>query len=129
MRSIRKFAYAAVLGLSLFSLQPTLVSAEEARGAFTLSHDVTCQNHVLRAGSYTFSVTSVVRPAILVLHGVNRTGGDAMLLANDVETSTTEQPGSLTLVSRGGQSFISAMELPGSDITLHFAVPRERKLK
>ena len=33
MRSIRKFAYAAVLGLSMFTLQPTLAAAEDVHGS------------------------------------------------------------------------------------------------
>jgi hypothetical protein len=40
MRSIRKFAYAAVLTLSIFAAQPTPAAAEDARGTFTLSHEV-----------------------------------------------------------------------------------------
>ena len=59
MKTIRKFAYAAVLGLSLFAIQPTLANAEEAHGNFTLSHEVRCQKIVLRPGDYTFSVRTV----------------------------------------------------------------------
>jgi hypothetical protein len=47
MRLICKFAYAAVLGMSMFSLQPTLAAAEDARGSFTLTHEVHWQKCVL----------------------------------------------------------------------------------
>jgi hypothetical protein len=50
MRSIRKLVYAAALGLSLVAVQPTLAAAEEARGSFTLSHEVRCEKIVLRPG-------------------------------------------------------------------------------
>jgi hypothetical protein len=38
MRSICRFAYAAALGLSMFTIQPTLVAAEDAHGSFTRAH-------------------------------------------------------------------------------------------
>ena len=95
MRTIRKFAYAAVLILTMFSLQPTLAAAEDARGVFTLSHEVHWQKCVLRPGDYAFSI----------------------------KTSK------LVLVSRKGQSFVSAMQLPAYEMTLNFAVPPEKSSK
>ena len=80
MRSIRKFAYAAVLGLSIFTIQPTLAAAEDAHGVFTLSHEVHWQNSVLRPGDYTFSLKTSGSPALLLLRGLNGTGTDATLL-------------------------------------------------
>jgi hypothetical protein len=129
MRSIRKFAYAAVLSFSVFSVQPTLATAEDARGVFTLTHEVHCQNRVLRPGDYSFSVKSVGSSQFLVLRGVNGTGTDAMLMANDVETPKLDEVSRLVLVSRDGQSFVSAMELPEFDMDLHFAVPPEKASK
>jgi hypothetical protein len=126
MRSIRKFAYAAVLGLSMFTLQPTLASAEEAHGSFTLTHEVHWQKCVLSPGEYMFSIKTDGPSELLTLRGINGTGTSAMMLVNDVESSKPEEVSSmLTLVSRNGQSFVSTMTLPEYDITLHFAVPRE----
>jgi len=129
MRSIRKFAYAAVLGLSIFTIQPTLAAAEDAQGAFTLSHEVHWQNSVLRPGDYTFSLKTTGSPTLLMLRGLNGTGSDATLLVPDVETPASSGASKLVLVSRDGQSFVSSMELPRCDMSLHFAVPSQSASK
>jgi hypothetical protein len=126
MRSIRKFAYAAVLGLSIFTLLPTLAAAEEAHGSFTLSHEVHWQKCVLGPGEYMFSIKTDGPSELLTLRGINGTGTNAIMLVTDVESAKPEETSSmLTLVSRNGQSFVSTMALPEYDMTLHFAVPRE----
>jgi hypothetical protein len=117
----RKFAYAAVLTLSAFALLPSLASAEDARGSFTLTHDVHCQKVLLHPGDYTFSVKSVGSSEFLTLRGTNG-GTGAMLLVNNVE-SEAEGEGKLVLVSRDGESYVSSMALPELDMTLRFAVP------
>ena len=128
MRSIRKFAYAAVLGWSMFTLQPTLAAAEDAHGSFTLTHEVHWQKSVLGPGDYTFSLTTEGPFEFLMLRGINGTGTSAMMLVNDVESPKPEEVSStLTLVSRNGQSFVSTMALPEYDMTLHFTIPRERE--
>ena len=126
MRSICKFAHAAVLGLSMFTLQPTLAAAEDAHGSFTLTHEVHWQKCVLGPGEYTFSIKSEGPSEFLMLRGVNGTGTNAMMLVNDVESPKPDEVRSmLTLVSRNGESFVSTMALPEYDMTLHFTVPRE----
>jgi hypothetical protein len=122
MRSIRKFAYAAALALSLLTIQPTLAAAEEARGTFTLSHEVRCQNVVLRPGDYTFTVDTKGSFEFVTLRGSNG-GTSAMLMVDTVETSKPDEVSRLVLVSRDGRSFISTMELPNYDMSLRFAVP------
>ena len=128
MKSIRTFAYAAALILSVFAVQPTLAAAEDARGSFTLSHDVRFQKVVLHPGAYTFSLRSMGPSEFLILRGTNG-GSDAMLLVNDVGSSTPNEASRLVLVSRQGQSFASTMALPEYDMTLHFAVPAEAPSK
>jgi hypothetical protein len=126
MRSICKFAYAAVLGMSMFTLQPTLAAAEDAHGSFTLTHEVHWQKCVLSPGDYTFSIKSEGPSEFLMLRGINGTGTNAMMLVNDVESPKPDEVSAmLTLVSRNGQSFVSTMALPEYDMTLHFTVPRE----
>ena len=128
MRSIRTFAYAAVLGLSMFTLQPTLAAAEDAHGSFTLTHEVHWQKCVLGPGEYTFSIKSEGPSDLLMLRGVNGTGTSAMMLVNDVESPKPHEVSSmLTLVSRNGETFVSTMALPEYDMTLHFTVPREHE--
>ena len=125
MRSFRQFAYAAVLGSSMFAVQPTLAAAEDARGSFTLSHEVHWQKVVLRPGNYIFTVKSFRRSDFLMIRRTDGTGSEAMLMAYDVETPKLNEGSRLVLVSRGGQSFVSALDLPNYDITLRFAVPAE----
>ena len=128
MRPIRKFAYAAVLSLSFFTLQPSLAAAEEARGSFTLTHEVHWQKCVLGPGDYSFSIKTQGASEFLMVRGVDGTGTNAMMMmVNDVESPKPDEVSSmLTLVSRNGESFISTMALPDYDMTLHFTVPRER---
>lgn len=126
MRLICKFAYAAVLGISMFTLQPTLAAAEDAHGSFTLTHEVHWQQCVLSPGDYSFSIKSEGPSELLMLRGTNGTGTNAMMLVNDVESPKPDEVSAmLTLVSRNGQSFVSTMALPEYDMTLHFTVPRE----
>lgn len=129
MKSIRKFAYAAVLGLSTLTIQPTLAAAEDARGGFTLSHEVHLQNYVLRPGDYAFSLKSSGPQTLLMLRGLNGTGTDAMLLVTNIETPKWDAPSRLVLVSRDGRSFVSSMDLPQVDMTLRFKVPPESASK
>ena len=129
MRSLSKFAYAAVLGLSIFTVQPALAAAEDARGVFTLSHEVHWQNSVLRPGDYAFSVRGGGSPTLLMLRGLNGTGTNALFMVVNVEMPKPNATSGLVLVSRDGQSFVSAMDLPGYDMTLRFAVPHEAAMK
>jgi hypothetical protein len=131
MKSIRKFAYAAVLSLSILAIQPTLAAAEDVHGSFTLTHEVHCQKVVLRPGDYVFSIKSTGPSELLTLRGLRGTGTDAMLLVHDVEEPQPDEAEAtrLVLVSRDGQSFVSAMELPAFDMTLRFAVPPESPSK
>jgi hypothetical protein len=129
MRSIRKFAYAAVLSLSIFAVQPAPAAAEDIRGSFTLSHEVRCQKVLLRRGDYAFSVKTMGPSQMLVLRPLNGGGTNAILMASEVETPKPEDSSRLVLVSRDGQSFVSSMELPDYDMILRFVVPPENTTK
>ena len=129
MRSIRKFAYAAVLSLSIFAVQPTPAAAEDAHGTFNLSHEVHWQKCVLPPGEYDLSVKNMGSTEFLVLRGLDGTRAAAMLMVQDVETPKQNQSSRLVLVSRNGQSFASVMTLPEYQMTLRFAVPAESASK
>jgi hypothetical protein len=58
-----------------------------------------------------------------MLRGLNGTGTDAILLVTGVESPQANATSKLYLVSKQGQSFVSAMDLPQYDISLRFAVP------
>jgi hypothetical protein len=128
MKSICKFAYASLLVLASLTLMPALASAQDARGAFTLTHDVRWQNVSVPAGDYKFSVELRGPSEMLVLRKVSGQGSGFMILVNDVdsvnpETAATSESGKLTLISQSGSRYVSSMELPTIGMTLHFAVP------
>jgi len=129
MKSIRTFAYAAVLALSFFTLQPSLASAEDGRGTFTLSHEVHWQKVVLQPGEYTFSLVTMGPSEFLTIRALDGGRTSAMLMSTDVERSQPDDVSQLVLVERGGQSFVSALELPEYEMTLHFAIPSESPSK
>jgi hypothetical protein len=123
MRSFRNCAYATVLGLSLFAVQPALAAAEDINGSFTLAHSVHWQKVLLRPGSYKYSIKSFGGSDFLLLRRTDGTGSQEMLMAQNIETSKPNQGSRLVLVSRGDQTFVSAMELPQHDVSLRFTVP------
>jgi len=132
MKSIRKFAYASLLALSLFTLTSVLTSAQDARGSFTLTHDVQWQKVAVPAGDYKFSVELRGPSEMLTLTKVGGKGSGFMILVNDVDSVAptavaASDNGKLTLVSQSGNRYVSSMELPAIGKTLHFAVPSETR--
>ena len=129
MRSFRKLLYAASLGMTFFAVQPTSAAAEEAHGSFTLAHEVHWQKVVLRPGKYTFDIRSFGPSDILTVRSVDKAKPDAVMLVDTVDVPKAAEASRLVLVSRSGQSFVSAMDLPAHEIALRFAVPSERSPK
>jgi hypothetical protein len=125
MKSIRRFVYAAALTLSALSFSPSLASAQEAAGTFTLAREVRWQNARVPAGKYRFTIASGGPSEMLTLRNLNGSGASFMLLVIDTENSQPSDLSQLVVVSRPGGSFVSAMQLPEFGITLHFAVPGE----
>jgi hypothetical protein len=130
MKSIRNFAYASLLAISALTLMPALASAQDARGTFTLTHDVRWQNAAVPAGEYKFSAESRGPSEMLTLRKVSGEGSGFMILVNDVDSVAptavaTSENGKLTLVSQSGNRYVSSRELPTIGVTLHFAVPAE----
>jgi hypothetical protein len=125
MKSIRKFAYAAVLTLSALNFAPSLASAQDAAGTFTLTHEVHWQNAVVPAGKYRFTVGDSGSLEIVTLRNVSSNGASFMVLVGDTENSRPSDVSQLVLVSRAKESFVSAMLLPEFGLTLRFTVPTE----
>jgi len=124
MKSICKFAYAAVLTLSALNFVPSLASAQEAAGSFTLDHEVHWQNAVVPAGKYKFTIEATAQP-LITLRKLDGRGAGFMILVTDIDALQTTEPGQLVLVSRPSGSFVSTMQLPQVGMTLHFTVPAE----
>lgn len=127
MKTIRKFAYAAALTLSALNFAPSLASAQEARGTFTLAYDVHWQNQLVLAGEYGFTLESRGPSELLLLRKISGPGSGAIMLVNDAVPSKSSDISRLLVVSRPEGRFVSAMELPKVGITLHFAVPEEAR--
>jgi hypothetical protein len=125
MKSIRKFAYAAVLTLSVLNFAPNLASAQDATGTFTLTHQVHWQKAVVPAGEYRFTLGSEGPAEMLTLRKVSGNATGFMLLVTDVEASQPSGPSQLLVVSKPSGRFVSTMLLPEFGMTLHFAVPAE----
>jgi hypothetical protein len=125
MKSLRKFAYSALLILSALGLTPTLLAAQEGRGSFTLTHEVRWQNIDVSAGEYEFTLHPTGASQLLVLRKADSKGTGFMMLVNNTEEAGSSELARLILVSRSGTSYVSAMKVPQSGIQLHFAVPPE----
>jgi hypothetical protein len=124
MKSICKFACTVLLTLSAFTFTVPQAAAQEARGSFTLKHEVRWQNIDVPAGEYTFSLQPIGGASQLLL--LRPTRGKAtgfMMMVNETEESTSSDLSRLLLVSRSGKSYVSTMEVPESGIVLHFDVP------
>jgi len=125
MNSIRRFLYAAVLVLSALNFKPSLASAQDAAGTFTLTHEVHWQNDVVPAGKYRFTVGADGSTEMLTLRKLDGSTAGFMLFITDTENSRPLDDSRLVVVSRPSGSFVSTMQLPQSGLTLHFNVPSE----
>ena len=123
MRSIRIYAYAALLLLSIFTIQPTLANAQEAHGRFTLPREVHWQNQVFSPGEYDFSTKYAGASEMLIMRNLSGTGSGAIMFVEDVQPAKPNDISRLILVERNGQTFVSAMTLPAFDLVLRFTVP------
>jgi hypothetical protein len=125
MKSLRKFAFATLFTLSALSFSVSPASAEAARGRFTLTHEAHCQNAVLPAGEYEFSLGQEGPWGLLTVSRIDGDRAGYMLLVQDVEPNESADPSRLVLVSRPTGSFVDRLELPEFGVTLHFRVPAE----
>lgn len=126
MKLIRRFAYATLLLASAFSLTPSLASAQEAAGNFTLAHEVRWQSAKVPAGKYRFTMGADGPSETLTLRNAE-TGASFIFLVADTEASQRSDTSSLIVRCRSSDCFVSAMRLPESRLTLHFAVPPESR--
>lgn len=124
MKSLRKFAYAAVFTLSALNFAPSLASAQDEGGTFTLPHAVRWQNAVVPAGDYKFTLQPTGPSEMLSLHKISGTPASFMLLVNDTDVVNGSETASLVIESRSGKSYVSSMNLPQFEVTLHFVAPR-----
>jgi hypothetical protein len=127
MKSIQRFAYAAVLTLSALNFAPSLASAQDTAGTFTLPHEVHWQKAVVPAGKYRFTIASNGPAEMLTLRKIGGSGAGFMMLVVDTEASKPSDASELVMVPRSTGSFVSTMQLSEFGVTLHFAVPAETR--
>jgi hypothetical protein len=127
MNSIRRSIYTVVLTLSALNFSPSPAAGQDAAGTFTLTKKVRWQNAVVPAGKYHFTAATSGPSEMLTLRNVDGSGAGFMLLVSDAENSGPSDLSQLVVVSRPGGSYVSAMQLPEFGLTLHFAVPAERR--
>jgi hypothetical protein len=123
--TIRKFAYAALLAVTSLNFAPSLASAQEnARGTFTLTHDVRWQKALVPAGEYRFSLDSDGPSSMLVLTKLSGARTGFLFMVHDTdEIKASSNLNRLVLESTAEGSYVSAMQLPEFGVTLNFAAP------
>ena len=129
MTSIRKYVFATLLAFATLSSMPTLASAEgAARGSFTLTHEVHWQNALVPAGEYRFTYEADGASGLLTLTKVSDPRAGFIFLVTDTDELTPAGLSRLTLTSTAEGSYVTAMLLPESGMTLHFTVPTEKQM-
>ena len=123
MKSIRKFAYATLLALTTVSFTPSLASAQDAHGSFTLEHDVHWEKAFVPAGTYRFSYESQGPAGLLLLRKISGPGAGYLVYVRDIEESKPTDVDQLLLQSTPGGSYVSTMQLPQFGMTFRFVVP------
>lgn len=124
MNSTRKIVFTCALTMAVVFLWPAASSAQ-ARGAFTLPHDVVWQGATVPAGDYQFSLDSRGPGQLLTLFKRDGARAGFMMMVTSISTAKGAPVDRLILVPSSGKSFVSIMELPEFDMTLHFKVPKE----
>jgi len=124
MISIRKFTLAALLAAATFTIAPTSASAQApARGHFTLTHDVLFGNTRIPAGDYVFSYDPQNTAPFLNLSKMSGPRAGFIVMVPSTEGIPTRHGSRLVLASSASGSYVTSMELPECDLTLHFYTP------
>ena len=123
MTAIHRFAYAALLAFTTLTLAPSLASAQEARGKFTLTHDVHFGSTKVSAGDYVFSFDPDTPTRMLRLSKLNGArAGYLFLVPATGDAKSTDLSRLLLEVTPDG-SYVTEMQLPAVGMTLEFMVP------
>ena len=123
MTSIRRFAYATLLAFTSLNFAPSLASAQEAHGKFTLTHDVHFGSVKVSAGEYEFSFDPDTLSRMLRLSKLSGAREKYLLLVPSTEDAKSSDLSRLLLQVTPDGSYVSAMQLPDVGMTLRFTVP------
>jgi hypothetical protein len=125
MKTIRNYAYAALLAVSALSFAPTASAQGPAHGKFTLPHEVHWGNATLAAGDYTFSLDPDNGSRMLTISKVSGARAGFMVLVPNRDDSKRSDQSRIVLAATPGGSYVSALQLPEFGMTLHFKVPSD----
>lgn len=123
MTSIRNFAYATLLALTTLNFAPSLASAQQARGKFTLTHDVHFGTAKVPAGEYAFSFDPDTPSRMLRLTKLSGGRAGYLLLVPATGDAKSTDLSRLVLEVTPDGSYVTTMQLPAVGITLEFMVP------
>jgi len=124
MTTIRKFVYTALLAVTALNIAPTRAAAEQAaHGKFTLKHDVLWGTAKVPAGDYEFSYDPVAVSPVLTITKVSGARASYMVLIPACGVSKASDANQLLLETSADGSYVRAMRLPLSGVTLYFTVP------
>jgi hypothetical protein len=124
MTTIRKFVCAALLAVTALNIAPNLAAAEQpAHGKFTLKHDVLWGSAKVPAGDYEFSYDPLALSPVLTITRVSGARASYMVLIPASGVSKASDANQLLLETSADGSYVSAMCLPQSGVTLYFTVP------
>ena len=124
MTSIRTFAFAALLAAVTFIIAPSSASAQQpARGHFTLTHEVLFGNTRIPVGDYEFSYDPQNTAPFLNLSKMSGPRAGFIILVPSTEGTSRRHGSRLLLATSPSGSYVTAMELPDCDLTLHFSTP------
>lgn len=125
MKTLRKLGYATLMAATIFNYAPTLASAEEpSRGHFKLTHGVRWENAMVPAGEYAFSYDPDSLTPVLTITKIDGPRASFMLMVPGKDESSQKDANSLVLESTPAGSYVSALKLAESGVTLQFWVPR-----
>lgn len=122
MTTLRKLIYTAALVLSTMSFMPSLASAQgTVHGRFALKREVYWQNAAIPAGEYSFSVDE--NSSLLILSKLSGPPAGYLLMVPIKDESKASDTNRILLETSASGSYVSAMQLPQSEVTLRFDVP------
>lgn len=124
MTTIRRFVFATLLAFTALNFSPNLASAQEpARGKFTLAHEVHWGSAKIPAGDYQFSFDPTETARTLTLTKISGARAGYMMLVPAMDETKPSDVSRIVLETTPEGSYVSALQLPQSGMTLHFSVP------
>ena len=120
---VRVFVTAAVaLAAICASVRPA--AAQAIQGNFTLPRDVQWQGNTLKAGDYTFRMSSTSTPHLITLDGPK---GSAMVISAVANPAKVGTQSEMSIEHRGSRSFVRELYLAQIGLRLRYAVPKAPK--